>query len=90
MREVEPSLPELKWDAAVQALSRNGMDVDETCYVLQSEWLQPLYEFIYSEYKKVAKTDMEEIKSIIRNEQQYSLEVWSCVGQLELWVCGAW
>ena len=75
MREVEPNLPELQWDAAVTALSRNGMDVDSTCYAIQTEWLQPLYEYIFSEYKAVAKTDMEEIKTIIKNQQQYSLEV---------------
>lgn len=75
MKKVEPSLPNLDWDSAVMALSRNGMDVDATCYAIQSDWLQPLYEYIYSEYTAVAKTDMEEIKKIIKNDQQYSLEV---------------
>lgn len=75
VRTVEPSLPELEWDSAVLALSRNGMDVEETFYAIQTEWLQPLYEYVYSEYTGVAKTDMEEIKKIIKNEQQYSLEV---------------
>lgn len=75
IREVEPSLPELQWDNAVLALSRNGMDVKETFYALQTEWLQPLYEYVYSEYTGVTKTDMEEIKVIIKNEKQYTLEV---------------
>lgn len=75
VRKVEPSLPELEWDSAVLALSRNRMDIEETFYAIQTEWLQPLYEYVYSEYTGVAKTDMEEIKKIIKDEQQYSLEV---------------
>ena len=75
VRRVEPSLPELEWDSAVLALSRNGMDVKETFYALQAEWLQPLYDYVYSEYTAVTKTDMEEIKVIIKNEKQYTLEV---------------
>lgn len=75
MHEREQSLPVLEWDQAVLALSRNSMDVEETCYAIQTEWLQPLYEYIFSEYTAVTKTDMEEIKKIIKNEQLYSLEV---------------
>ncbi len=78
MREVEPSLPGLEWKAAVTALSRNSMDVDSTCYAIQTERLQPLYEYIFSEYTAVAKTDMEEIKKIIKNKKQYCLEVCVC------------
>lgn len=75
MRGVEPSLPELTWSAAMTALSRNGMDVDSACYAIQTDWLQPLYEYIFSDYTAVAKTDMEEIKKIIKDEKQYALEV---------------
>ncbi len=79
MRGMEPNLPELEWDSAVLALSQNGMDVADTPYAVQTEWLQPLYEYVYSEYTGVTKTDMEEIKKIIMNEAQYSLEVWMWV-----------
>ena len=75
MRKMDNSVPELDWNMAAMALHQNGMDVEETCYVIQSEWLQPLYEYIFSEYTAIAKTDMEEIKKIIKNEAQYSLEV---------------
>lgn len=76
MREMDPSLQELQWDGAVKALTSNAMDVAAACYAIQSEWLQPLYEFIFSEYKKVAKTDMEEVKKIILDKKDlYSLDV---------------
>ena len=75
MRRAENTIPELEWNDAVIALSRNGMDVDKTCYAIQTEWLYPVYEYIFSEYTKVTKTDMEEVKKIIGNEEQYTLEV---------------
>ena len=79
MRNIEPSIPVLGWDSAVMALSRNGMDVSSTFYAIQTEWLQPLYEYVYGEYTAVTKTDMEEIKKIIKSEDQYTLEVCVCV-----------
>ena len=75
MRRIEKSLPVLEWDSAVTALTRNGMDVDKTCLAIQTERLQPVYEYIFGEYTGVAKTDMEEIKKIISNQELYSLEV---------------
>ncbi len=77
MREVERSLPVLEWDAAVMALTRNGMDVDKTCLAIQAERLNPVYEYIFGEYTGVAKTEMEKVKGIISNpdEELYPLEV---------------
>ena len=62
-------MPELKWEDAVKALSANNMDVDAACYAIQCEWLQPLYESIFSDYKGVKQTDMEEIKKLITNTE---------------------
>ena len=77
LKELEPQLPELDWDMAVEALSKNGMDVNATFYILQTDWLQPLYQFIFSEFTGVAKTDMENIKEMIKsgNDDQFPLEV---------------
>lgn len=79
LKQLDPHIPELEWEMAVDALSQNGMDVNETFYMLQTEWLQPLYEFIFSEFTAVTKTDNENIKKIIKSKDDnfYSAEVWT-------------
>ncbi len=78
IREVEKSLPVLEWDAAVKALTQNGMDVDKTCLAIQAERLELVYEYIFGEYTGVAKTEMEKVKEIISSpdEELYPLEVY--------------
>ena len=76
MKSVQPSVPELTWPNAVNVLSVNGMDVNKACYALQCEWLQPLYESINSEHKKVKQEEMEEIKTIVsKKDETFSKEV---------------
>ena len=71
MRYLDPNVPELSWEGAVRILSSNNMEVETAFYVLQCDWLKPLYEFIFDENNKnilVNQTEMEEIKNIITNE----------------------
>ena len=78
LKQRDSSLPELDWDTAAEALSRNGMDVSATFYVIQTDWLEPLYDFIFSEFGDVKMTDMENIKKMITNKNdhdKYSPEV---------------
>ena len=70
MRNVEPCILVSEWDAALMALSQNGMDVSNTFYAIQTKWFQPLYKYVYGEYTAVTKTDME-IKKIIKSEDHY-------------------
>ena len=76
MKSVQPSVPELTWESAVNVLSVNGMDVNRACYAVQCEWLQPVYESIHSEHKKVKQEEMAEIKTIIsKKDESFSKEV---------------
>jgi hypothetical protein len=69
-------VPELSWAGAVNVLSVNGMDVNKASYALQCEWLQPLYESINSEHKKLKQDEMAEIKAIVsRKDDNFSTEV---------------
>ena len=70
MKSVQSSVPELTWPNAVDILSVNGMDVDKACYALQRDWLQPLYESINSEHKKLRQDEMVEIKTIVSNKDE--------------------
>ena len=79
MKSVQPSVPELTWASAVDALCVNGMDVNKASYALQCEWLQPLYESINSEHKKLKQDEMAEIKAIVsKKDETFTKEV--CVG----------
>jgi len=78
LRRRDQTLPELHWDVAADALSKNGMEVTKTFYVLQMDWLEPLYDFIFGEFGDVKKTDMENIKKMVTNKEdkeRYSIEV---------------
>ena len=59
---------QLTWEGAVQALSRNEMNVDSACCAIQCDTLQPLYEYIFSEWNIVKQQDMEEMKGLIKKE----------------------
>ena len=59
---------DLPWEAAMHALTATNMDVDEACWTVQCGELQPLYECIFSEWNKVTKTDMEDIKKLIKKD----------------------
>ena len=78
MRLVNPvGIPELSWKKASELLSDNGGDIIRACYAVQCEWLQPLYDSISSEYKKLKQDEMEEIKLIIsRKDEGFSREVY--------------
>ena len=77
MRQIRPDIPELSWKSAVDVLTVNGMDVNKACYAVQCEWLQPLYESINSEHRKLKQEEMEEIKGIVsRKDDKFSKEVW--------------
>ena len=58
----------LTWEEAVQALARNEMNVDSACWAIQCDTLQPLYEYIFSEWNVVKQKDMEEIKGLIKKK----------------------
>ena len=78
LKRRDPTLLELDWDTAAEALSRNGMDVSATFYVLQTDWLEPLYEFIFSEFTDAKQKDMENIKNMVTSKddhEKYSPEV---------------
>ena len=76
MKSVQPSVPDLEWKDAVNVLSVNGMDVNKASYALQCEWLQPLYESINSEHKKLKQEEMAEIKAIVsKKDATFSKEV---------------
>lgn len=76
MKSVQPSVRELSWPDAVTALSVNGMDVNKASYALQCDWLQPLYESINSEHKKLKQDEMKDIKAIVsRKDPEFSKEV---------------
>ncbi len=78
LRHRDQSLRPLDWDTAAEALSRNGMDVKATFYVIQADLLEPLYEFIFKEMKDVEQTYNENIKKIIVNKEdvgKHSVEV---------------
>ena len=76
MRSIQSTIPELSWQSAVDVLSVNGMDVNKACYAVQCEWLQPLYESINSEHKKVKQEEMAEIKTIVsKKDDSFSKEV---------------
>ena len=50
--------------------------MNKACYAMQREWLQPLYESISSEHKKLKIEEMQEIKLIIsRKDTGFSKEV---------------
>ena len=73
MRKCNENIPELSWDGAVQVLSANNMDVDTAYYVLQCDWLKPLYDYIFDEKNKnvlVNQKEMEEIKKVITDKEQ--------------------
>ena len=59
---------QLTWEGAVQALARNEMNVDSACWAIQCDTLQPLYEYIFSEWNIVKQKDMEEMKGLIKKE----------------------
>lgn len=59
---------DLPWEAAMLALTASEMDVDEACWTVQCGELQPLYDYIFSEWNKVTKTDMEDIKKLIKRD----------------------
>lgn len=52
-----PHQLEVTWDEAAQALSVADLDVNEAFYVVQCRRLQPLYDFIFSEYKQTDLMD---------------------------------
>lgn len=58
----------LNWEGAVKVLSAHNMDVAVACYAIQCEGLQELYDYIFSGWSKVTKTDMEDIKSLMKRE----------------------
>ena len=59
---------DLPWEGAMHALTASDMDVDEACWTVQCGELQPLYDYIFSEWSKVKKTDMEDIKELIKKD----------------------
>ena len=65
MKRVCANIKNLEWENAVDVLSVNEMDVDKACYAVQCEWLQPVYESINSEHKKVKQEEMEELKNLL-------------------------
>ena len=78
LRRRDPTLPALQWNVAADALSRNGMEVNKTFYILQMDWLEPLYDFIFGEFGDVKKIDMENIKKMVTNKgdlESYSFKV---------------
>lgn len=76
MKRVCPTIQDLAWKSAVEVLSVNEMDVDKACYAVQCEWLQPVYESINSEHKKLKKDEMKEIKMIVsKKDELFSKEV---------------
>ena len=76
MRRIQQTIPELSWATAVDVLSVNGMDVNKACYALQCDWLQPLYESINSEHKKLKQDEMAEIKALVsKKDDTFSKEV---------------
>ena len=48
------------------ALSAFDMNVEKAASSIQCEALQPLYEFIFSEWKEVPSTDMKKIKERLK------------------------
>ena len=76
MRAICPTIQDLAWKSAVDVLCVNGMDVDKACYAVQCDWLQPLYDSINSEHKKLKQDEMKEIKEIIsKKDELFSKEV---------------
>ena len=78
LRRRDPTLPALQWNVAADALSRNGMEVNKTFYILQMDWLEPLYDFIFGEFGDVKMVDMDNIKKMVTNKddlERYSTEV---------------
>ena len=73
------------WAAAVSALCHNGMDVRASCWALQCEQLEPLYQFLFAEWSKVPQEEMKEIKELVKKEELEKpvREAESCAG------CGA-
>ena len=58
---------QLDWEPAVLGLSVCDMDVERAVCSIQCETLQPLYEFIFSEWTQVPATDMKNIKKRLKN-----------------------
>lgn len=52
------------------ALSAFDMDVERAACSIDCEMLQPLYEFIFSEWTEVAATDMKNIKERLKREKE--------------------
>lgn len=63
---------ELEWEAAKQALSAFDMDLEKAACAIQCETLQPLYEFIFSEWTQVPATDMKNIKKRLKGSEDGS------------------
>ena len=63
---------ELEWKAAEQALSAFDMDLEKAACSIQCEMLQPLYEFIFSEWTQVPATDMKNIKKRLKGGEDGS------------------
>lgn len=57
---------ELRWEEAVLALSVCDMNVEKAVCSIQCESLEPLYEFIFSEWTEVPATDMKKIKERLK------------------------
>ena len=51
------------------ALSAYDMDVDKACWSIQREALEPIYEFIFSEWTEVQQTDMKNIKEMLKKKE---------------------
>ncbi len=74
LKRANGRLPEVNWKIAVQALCANDMDVTTAFCALQAEGLQPLYDYVFGEWQKVKRDDMEELKTQI-NEGRIEAEV---------------
>ena len=60
---------DLKWKEAEHALSAFDMNVAKAACSIQCESLQPLYEFIFSEWTEVSATDMRNIKKRLKKDK---------------------
>ena len=67
---MECKLRELEWKGAVHALSAFDMDIDKAYWSIQCEVLEPMYEFIFSEWNHIAATDMQNIKKLLKKEKE--------------------
>jgi E3 ubiquitin-protein ligase RNF31 len=61
---------ELDWESALLALAAFDMDVERAACSVQCEALQPLYEFIFSDWKDVQATDMKNIKKRLKHSKE--------------------